>query len=383
MRLLNGNDKTVLRLEFEQYSAVGDCAATSGPSYLRLCPVRGYPKYHNVVSKWLTQQDGTAIQEPVAHHTLTALNLLPHAYSAKLQFDFDPMTPAETAMKTILRFLLGVMRQNEAGIIEDIDTEFLHDFRVAIRRTRAALGQIKAVFPEPVTARCKRDFAYLGKCTTRLRDLDVYLLQQETYTAKLPLAMQADITPLFDYLGEERRNAHQAVVRLLHSKRYAQIMSRWEAFVEIPAAATPAATLPIRQVASKRIRKKSRAVMRLGQHLLHSPDEEGVHDFRLECKKLRYLMEFFSSLFTKSSLARSIQHVKTLQDTLGDFHDLCVQQVALKTWSKSIARQPNADGTLLAMGHLIGLLEADKQRLRQTFPKAFKSFVTSFSAPTE
>jgi hypothetical protein len=270
MRILDAHDTTVLRLKFEQYGSTSDHTDTSQPSYLRLCPVQGYPEYVKAVRQWLMQQGAVAIQEPVVHDDLTALNLQPKAYSAKLKFDFNAMTPAETATKTMLGFLLGVMRQNEAGILEDIDTEFLHDFRVAVRRTRAALGQIKGVFPEPVTARYQRDVAYLGKCTTRLRDLDIYLMQQDDYTAKLPSAMQADIAPLFDYLRQERQNAYQVVVQLLHSKRYAAIMSRWQTFVEAPPAAppaAPAATLPIRQVACKRIRKKSHAVMRLGRQL--------------------------------------------------------------------------------------------------------------------
>ena len=35
---------------------------------------------------------------------------------------------------------------------ERLDTEFLHDFRVALRRTRSLLGQIRDVFP----AACRR-----------------------------------------------------------------------------------------------------------------------------------------------------------------------------------------------------------------------------------
>ena len=121
--------------------------------------------------------------------------------------------------------------------------------------------------------------------------------------------------------------------------------------------------------------------MRLGRQLLHSTDDERLHDFRIECKKLRYLMEFFTPLFTQPPLTRSIKHVKALQDTLGDYNDLCVQQEALTTWAEPISRQPDAHRTLLAMGHLIGLLEGDKQRLQQTFPETFETFVTNFSPP--
>ena len=55
-------------------------------------------------------------------------------------------------MKAILRHTLAVMRANEEGIKADWDTEFLHDYRTAVRRTRSALSQIPGIFPPEITA---------------------------------------------------------------------------------------------------------------------------------------------------------------------------------------------------------------------------------------
>jgi len=85
------------------------------------------------------------------------------------------------------------MRINEVNIEKDLDTEFLHDFRVAIRRTRSALGQIKNVFPMRTTNRFKKDFAFVGELSNQLRDLDVYLLKEDTYKTMLPLVLQNDM----------------------------------------------------------------------------------------------------------------------------------------------------------------------------------------------
>ena len=58
-----------------------------------------------------------------------------------------PAVRAETAPGEIHLALLGILLANEPGLRANLDTEFLHDFRVAVRRTRALLGQIKQVFP--------------------------------------------------------------------------------------------------------------------------------------------------------------------------------------------------------------------------------------------
>jgi len=52
---------------------------------------------------------------------------------------------ADIAGKYIYSHLLKAIKANEQGTIADTDSEFLHDFRVAVRRTRAGLSQIKGI----------------------------------------------------------------------------------------------------------------------------------------------------------------------------------------------------------------------------------------------
>ena len=47
--------------------------------------------------------------------------------------------PAATAMAAILTALLDSLEANVPGTVRDIDTEFLHDLRIAVRWTRSAL----------------------------------------------------------------------------------------------------------------------------------------------------------------------------------------------------------------------------------------------------
>jgi CHAD domain-containing protein len=105
-----------------------------------------------------------------------------------------------------LRDLLQIMKINEANLEKDLDTEVLHDFRVSIRRTRSALVLMKSVFAQIVTDRFKKDFAFVGKLTNQLRDLDVYLLNADAFKAMLPPVLRDDIDPLFDYLRKKPVN---------------------------------------------------------------------------------------------------------------------------------------------------------------------------------
>ena len=254
----------------------------------------------------------------------------------------------------------------------------MHDFRVAIRRTRSVLGQIKEVFPADVTARFQRDFASVGSVTNRVRDLDVYLLHKERYTALLPAQVRSDIAPFFAHVQRERTMAFRTLVRRLRSKTYADIMCRWDAFLMQPPAEDASAanaSRPILAVARKRIRRRCRSVVQLGTDLLAETDGQRLHALRIACKKLRYVLEFFVSLFPGKNTTILVAHLRTLQDNLGRWHDLVVQQDALRHFAMTFSGpDQQAHDTRRAIDRLMNILEEEKQMEGQALPALFTAF---------
>jgi CHAD domain-containing protein len=272
------------------------------------------------------------------------------------------------------------MKINAANLAKDFDTEILHDFRVAVRRTRSALGQVKNVFPVRTTNRFKKDFAAVGKLSNELRDLDVYLLKEATYKAMLTPVLRDDIDPLFDHLRKKRSMALQRVIRGLKTKKYAKVIQDWEAFVNKPAQASASAVnaqLPVMELACSRIYKKYRGVVKNGRLILKNTQDEMLHALRIECKKLRYLMEFFVSLYDRKKINVLIGQLKRLQDNLGDFNDLCVQVEYLLDIAQELpAEHHRFKNTLVAIGSLIATLEKERQKVKKAFAKTFSEFAS-------
>ena len=187
-RILNPDEKTVARLVYEEIRSTREKESPVLAAYLWLHPVKGYSKYSRNLSKRLNEAGFSAHEkEDIYFKLLASVNKIPGSYSSKLNIKLDPDMRSDEAAKIILRSLLQVMKTNEAYIEKDLDTEFLHDYRVAVRRTRSALGQIKNVFPNETTLRFKKDFSFVGKLSNQLRDLDVYLLKKDAYKAMLPV----------------------------------------------------------------------------------------------------------------------------------------------------------------------------------------------------
>ncbi len=380
-RILNQDEKTVTRLAYEEILPSREKDAPALAAHLWLKPVKGYPKYSQNLAKRF-EEVGFIIskKEDIYFKVLEVVDKKPGSYSAKLNIQLDPDMRSDKATKAILRFLVQVMRINEANIEKDLDTEFLHDFRVAIRRTRSALGQIKYVFPTKTTDRFKKDFAFVGKLSNELRDLDVYLLYEDKYKGMVPPILRDDIDPLFDHLRKKRSKALQKVIRGLNAKKYAKILKDWETFLNKSQRDSVTASnskLPVIDLARNRIYKKYRNVVKVGSQVLENTEDEMLHVLRIHCKKLRYLMEFFSSLFPHKKINILIGQLKKLQDNLGDFNDLCVQREYLLNIIEElpIAHQ-QSKRTLAAIGSLIGALDSEKQTVKGAFAKTFTDFAS-------
>jgi CHAD domain-containing protein len=380
-RILNRDEKTVARFAYEEMRLSRDKGMPALGTYLWLRPVKGYRKYSRNLAKQF-EEAGLTIrkEEDIYFKALERVDKKPGSYSAKINIKLDPGMRSDEATKIILRILLQVMRINEANIDKDIDTEFVHDFRVAVRRTRSALGQIKYVFAARTTERFKKDFAFMGKLSNELRDLDVYLLNENTYKAMLPPVLRDDIDPLFDYLRKKRSKAFQQFIRGLKSKKYKEILKDWELFLNQPwpeDGTAPTAELPIVDLACQRIFKKYRRVVKAGNLILENAEDEMLHVLRIHCKKLRYLMEFFSGLFARKKINALIAQLKKLQDNLGDFNDLCVQEEYLLNITQELpATHRPLKKTLVAIGSLVGTLGRERQLVRDAFAETFTDFAS-------
>jgi CHAD domain-containing protein len=379
--ILNEDDKTVLRLEIEGDRDVryGSVRRSMDQSSVLLRGVRGYGDERRRVESLLRHRGGAvSLSQDPLDSALALVGRVPADYCSKLRLSLDPQQRTDEAAVKILSHLLDTMDVNEAGVREDVDTEFLHDYRVAVRRTRSLLSQVKPIFPTQRVERFRREFAWLGQITSPCRDLDVYLLGFEGFRDSLPAGMREDLTPLREYLVRHKADEHSKLVAVLDSPRYRKTISDWKAFLEAERprrTSLPNATRAVSEVASERIWRIYRRVMKEGRAIDdHSPAEE-LHELRKSCKKLRYLMEFFRDVYPPGKIDRLIGALKGLQDNLGYFQDYEVQHTSLTTFEAAMEKETGiSDGTRRAMDHLIEALVKRQHDTREAFRGRFREF---------
>jgi CHAD domain-containing protein len=375
VRLLNRDEKTVARMVFEEHRV-----AASGPVFrlLRLFAVRGYDEELATVRRILAGEGVTRAASPLTgfEEGCRLAGCRPLDYSSKFAMELDAGSTAREAMIRIYSYLLTAIEKNLPGVLEDLDSEFLHDMRVAIRRTRSGLSLVKHVLPVTVVNSFKKDFAVLGRLTGPTRDLDVYLLQQHDYLARLPASLQPGMRSFFAELVTRRQVEQKKMARALQSKKNKAILNSWKRYLSSedrkPA---PLAEMAVDDLAGQIIFRRFKRVMKDGQALAAATPDEDVHALRIQCKKLRYTIEFFGSLYPATKIQKVVRQLKKLQDILGVFNDLSVQQQMLRHTLEGLETGSRRHlEQAAALGGLLHSLFSEQQELRTHFAEAFARF---------
>src|SRR5581483_1708628 len=130
-----------------------------------------------------------------------------------------PDQRADSAAAAVLHWLLELIETNLEGTIADLDSEFLHDLRVAVRRSRAVQRELGGVFHPGELAHFRAEFRWLQQATGDARDLDVHVLEFDSMRARVPDAMRSDLDPLLAVLRGRRVKARRRLVSALRSER--------------------------------------------------------------------------------------------------------------------------------------------------------------------
>jgi CHAD domain-containing protein len=356
--LLNNDAKTVARVRWRQGSVLSPLKRRL-PVRVQVDPLRGYTADAERVLRLLTK--GTPLS--ATHDTLSDVlwaampGLGPDATE---RFGMQRSQAADLAVADALLGFLAEMEANVEGIVADIDTEYLHKFRVAVRRTRSLLKLLGDVLPDGLADRMGKEFRWLGDVTSPTRDLDVYLLGIDDM-AQL-VSRPGGLDAFGAHVGLRRAAAHRTLARALRSPRFVKLSGAWRADLGAVMSAPSSHRETAAQLATERLRRVFRKATKRAKAITPDSPSEQVHSLRKTCKEMRYLLEVFRPLCNPKAYNDVISDFRELQEVLGDFQDGEVQAAALREFAKEMMSAGSVESdTLLAMGELQARFE-DRQR---------------------
>lgn len=357
----NEDAKTVARLRWYGLE-VEEPLRQRLPTHLEVERLRGYHAEAAAIERRLIA-DGAFTAQPGTW--LEHIFSLPSVGPADTRrFGMQPDQAADLAVADAMLGHLGIMEGTVEGIIADSDTEFLHDFRVAVRRTRSVLKLLGDVLPEGMADRAAEEFRWLGDITTPTRDLDVYLLDLDELAATV--SRPADLAPFGAHLRRRRRAAQRSLRTALRSARFRTLCADWRAELAAVVSAPTQQGLTAAELADQRLHRTFRKVTKRSKLIkMDSPAEE-IHSLRKACKEMRYLLDVFKPLCEPAAYRKVISDFKSIQDVLGEFQDGEVQAEALHHFAAEMMTAGLADpDAILAMGELSGRFEQRQRVARE------------------
>lgn len=277
--------------------------------------------------------------------------------------------PAGHASRRLLRHLLQVLLRHQQALLQGQDGEALHDFRVAMRRSRSALRQIRPVFL-PATIQPHLDgFAELSRITCAVRDGEVYLAAFTELAATLDSPLQTALTALLPLLAERHAEARQQLLGHLQSAAHQGFLADWEDFLRH--AHEAGGSQPLKPLADRRLGRLYRRLLREGAAIDESSPPQALHELRKTCKKLRYLLEFFHSLYPAKPHRQILGLLKDLQEILGEYQDCQVQAAVLLRLAEEEGLKGATPMAYAAMGVLYQRLLDRASQSRGRFTGAY------------
>ena len=369
LEILDNQRKTVARVRIEAGKArlaTSSSAWQQLPTIVTLTGMRGYEDAYERLVPVIESRPGLSVcAEKLQGAILRQVGVPQRGDRSTPRIDLAPTVRADVGAQQIHRALLSIIVDNEPGLRANLDTEFLHDFRVAVRRTRSLLRQIRHVFLPSAVEHFSTELSWLGRLTGPKRDMDVLVLGLREHRGEFP---SDDIDALLGFFDQAQQKQHEELVEALDGARYRDLLLEWEAFLDRPVRSGPENRLACRPLAEA----VSRRAWRLSQRLADSArtiDEHAtarqLHDIRLDAKKLRYLIDVTPAFYDAADLEVLLGALKKLQRALGDFNDAYIQEMRLLEWGRTYALEGASASALLVLGRLAEQRRHRHERMRR------------------
>jgi len=280
-------------------------------------------------------------------------------------------TMAEAGRKALLRDFIRML-EHEDGSKTGEDIEDVHDMRVATRRMRSALRLLEPYYKSKTVRTFRAQLKKTADALGAVRDLDVMIDNLSKFQAAQGVQLEATIL----LLDAERQEERADLVRILNKNNYQRFVNKFAEFTTTPGAGARGidqdslAPSQLRHLLPTQVYEHLGAV-RAYDGVIANGNAKTLHALRIEFKRLRYLVHFFSEIMG-ATVTDFLTELKAIQDHLGTMQDI---QVASDQLEDLLPDLEDEDATALRI--YLDSLNTELETLEAKFPQVWKRFNSS------
>jgi inorganic triphosphatase YgiF len=222
------------------------------------------------------------------------------------------------AARAIVAAGIAQLQANEEGVLQSSDSEFMHQARIALRRTRSALRIFRGTRGFEAAERQRGVLAGVARALGQARDWDVFV-EDSLPAAAAAYGEAALPRRLASQAGSRRDACRDAARRALRARPCALAMIELARGLAMPAA-NAHGDPSLRGFAAAVMRKRHRRMVRAARRIADLGPAER-HRLRIRVKRLRYGTDAFASLFAARHIDPYLEALADLQDALGAAND--------------------------------------------------------------
>jgi inorganic triphosphatase YgiF len=263
---------------------------------------------------------------------------------------------------------------NNADAVRAQDPEGIHQMRVGLRRTRAAISIFAEMLPRSHTEHIKSELKWLTNELAPARELDVFM-RKKVNPARRDSVSKRGARALGGEFAARRRRAFTQARAAVASSRYRQLLIDILEWLETELHSRfQAARRSVAAFAENVLHHRMKKIRKGGKDL-DSLTARERHKLRIKIKKIRYALEFFDSLYADKGERRKLElaskRLKALQDALGALNDFTAHR-ELTADAALHAPRSHRRARALAAGAMLGREQEAIKPLLKTAAKTIK-----------
>ncbi|MCX7830248.1 MAG: CHAD domain-containing protein, partial [Acidobacteria bacterium] len=237
----------------------------------------------------------------------------------KLNLKIDKDEPISSALLKAIRKQTYKIEGFCFGVLKNLHPEYVHEMRVAFRKTRSYLNTFKEVFGQKRSAAlsiASSSFAYdLGL----LRDLDVFQIHLNNFLDEIDSRGKKE--EILGFFAAKRREEFEIAQRIFSSEKLSRFLLRLKNFSKDKERTNIFGRKPFSESGFEKLSSLKATIKKRYKKYEKTGTMEFLHKVRISFKKFRYLFEILEPFYGKNS-GKIKQKLSDIQDCLGFLQDL-------------------------------------------------------------
>ena len=285
-------------------------------------------------------------------------------------------TMAEAGRKILLADFVQMLEREEGSRVGE-EIEHVHQMRVATRRMRSAFRLLSEYYKPGPTRPYIKGLRQIARRLGKIRDLDVMIDDLQQYQAKQAPGLEHVFDSIIERLDKRRRRARKKLNRFLDGPEYQTFIQQYAQFLTKPGKgarsqdADGVVPYQVRHVLPMLIHQHLAAV-RAYDTVIDNQDQLTLHALRIEFKRLRYAITYFTDVLG-SSAGEYISDIKKMQDYLGRLNDA---YVAVNRLRALLDEEDLTEEQTTLINVYIEQLETEQTQRITDFPEVWQQFNT-------